>query len=289
MRLGAVVLSHEPGQVIVATVETLQQSSRAPAITLVVDNASTERSIAPLKSVQSSVEIVRLETNDGYGAAMNLGAERLIGAGCDRLLFLTQETMLTPGSLASLLDHLDRNPEVGLVGPTLGVSSAPSTVWSAGGLLTRIRHAPYHLEVGVDVQRVTALGNRTVTWLDGACLLVRSEAFTAIGGFRTDLFLYYEDIDLALKMRRQGWAVTCVRRALAYQESSTAPPYLDARNRAVVLGAWGTVGVVIDLFIRLVRDPMQGRGLRRVTLMLRGLADAARGRLDRRIALDCRS
>ena len=191
---------------------------------LIVDNGSPPAELDRLVGAFPGVEVHRLDTNLGYGGAMNIGADQLARAGCTRLLFLTQEVVLAPGMLATLLEHLDRNPRVGLVGPVLGILSAPDTVWSAGGALTALRHAPYHLAAGAALDTVQASGTQRVAWLDGACLLARTEAFTLVGGFRDDLFLYCEDVDIALKMRRRGWAVDCVRHAVALQESRAPRP-----------------------------------------------------------------
>ena len=120
------MLSHEPGDVIVATVDALEQSLVPPSDTLVVDNASTEASLEPLLTSHRSIEVMRLESNDGYGAAMNAAAAELVERGAEALLFLTQETILAPDALGHLLDCI-ADGRTGAAGPiplsTLGSRS----------------------------------------------------------------------------------------------------------------------------------------------------------------------
>jgi hypothetical protein len=74
-----------------------------------------------------------------------------------------------------------------------------------------------------------------------------------------------------------------VTTAVAWQEPSMTPPYLSARNRALVLGR---LGATIDVAVHAVVDPFRGRRRRAVQLAWRGLRDAKTGRLDRSIALE---
>jgi N-acetylglucosaminyl-diphospho-decaprenol L-rhamnosyltransferase len=285
MRLGAVVLSHEPGQAIVETLAAISRSQLAIDDVLVVDNNSSRESLRPMLTAAPAVEIKRLPTNDGYGAAMNDGAGELIARGCDTLLFLTQETILQPEAAGCLYQQLNSQPDTGIVGPILCRRSNPAEVWSAGGRFGGLRRTARHLESGqslASVDRVT----RQVRWLDGACLMMPAAAFRAVDGFRCDLFLYWEDVDICLRLHRIGRAVTCVGAAIAFQEPSRTPPYLAARNRVLVRGTRGSFGVLLDLVIYAIADPLRGRGLRRVVLEGRGLRDGVRHRLDRVVALE---
>jgi GT2 family glycosyltransferase len=223
-------------------------------------------------------------SNDGYGAAMNAAAAELLERGADALLFLTQETIVAPDAVGQLLECLATD-RVGAAGPILCRRSDHDRVWSAGGRLAGVRRAARH--VGSDcrlteVARIT----RQVDWLDGACLLIPAEAFRECGGFRADLFLYWEDVDICRRLRCLGWQVSCVGAALAYQEPAMAPPYLNARNRALVLGVPGVLAGAFDIVKYTAADGVRGRGLRRAWLASRGLRDARRHRLDPSIALD---
>lgn len=281
MRLGVVVLAFEPGEVILETMAAIAASRCAPDEVLVMDNASSAAGLAALVAAYPSAQIDRRRTNDGYGAAMNDGAEQLMERGCDRLLFLTQETVLAPDTVDVLEAALDES-RTAVLGPLLCRRSSPDTVWTSGGRITAVRRSPRHCDHGRP--RTTVTGSpKAVTWLDGACLYATASTFQAVGGFRTDLFLYLEDVDFCRRVRAVGGEVTCVAAAVAWQEPSMTPPYLAARNRALVLGRFG---VTVDVWLHSLLDPIRGRPRRRAQLARRGLRDARTGRLDRSLALE---
>jgi N-acetylglucosaminyl-diphospho-decaprenol L-rhamnosyltransferase len=61
-------------------------------------------------------------------------------------------------------------------------------------------------------------------WLDGAAVLLRSDAIRDAGMLDEDYFLYFEDTEYLLKLRRLGWLVECIPAAVAWQERGTGRP-----------------------------------------------------------------
>lgn len=279
MRLGVVVLTFEPGETVLDTLKALLESDRQPDTLVVADNCSAPSTLEAMRHGYPDVEILPMASNDGYGPSMNSAATALMAQDCEQLLFLTQETVLAADAIDKLELALSMQP--GVVGPLLCRRSKPDQVWSSGGRLAGIRRVPRHIDSGHP--RTISKDSASVQWLDGACLLTTATIFDRLGGFRTDLFLYLEDVDYCLRVAGSGAGVTCVRSAVAWQEPSMTPPYLAARNRALVLGR---AGVSLDLALHTVADPLRGRPRRTSVLGRAGLADARTGRLDRELALE---
>ena len=114
----------------------------------------------------------------------------------------------------------------------------------------------------------------------GACA-IRREAWQALGGFREDLFMYYEDTDLSWRLRERGWRVVYVREAVARHEhassSGTESPMfirVNTRNRILTAAAHSPAPVVMQALartlVRSLRGPQRGP-------VLRGLAQALAG------------
>ena len=114
----------------------------------------------------------------------------------------------------------------------------------------------------------------------GACA-IRREAWQALGGFREDLFMYYEDTDLSWRLRERGWQVLYVREAVARHDhassSGTGSPMfiqVNVRNRILTAAAHSPAPVVMQALartlVRSLRGPQRGP-------VLRGLAQALAG------------
>lgn len=254
---------------------------------VVVDNASGDGSAELIEDRFPGLRVVVSEANAGYAAGMNLGLRLLEARGYDCVLLLTHECLLDDGAVRHLRRELE-DGSVGAAAPALGIRSRPETVWSAGGEFAPRSGRPCH--TGADARFDALPGEPSDTaWVDGAALLVRTAALAGIGGLDERFFLYYEDVDLGLRLRAAGWRVVVVPKARAWQEPSGVPPYLDARNRVVLWRKHGrrrqVARSVIDVAWAQLRDLRHGRpGLRRARARATGLRHGLTGALDRSLA-----
>lgn len=176
---------------------------------VVVDNGGDVDALDAIRR-DHAVRWVRLD-NPGYGAAVNAGVRAL--PGLDLVAVLTHEAVLEPGALDALADVLATDPAVGMVGPVLR-DSRSGAIWSAGGVTSRVRRLPRHLDAGTESTIAT---DRDVEWLDGSCFMVRREEFLDAGGVDERFFLYFEDVDLGWRYRIRGRIVRVSPRAIAWQ------------------------------------------------------------------------
>jgi GT2 family glycosyltransferase len=223
--LGVVILHHDQWPGVRATIESVIANGVDPESIVVVDNASPSDALAAVRRADPRVEVLALPRNDGYAAGMNAGLRRW----SDRdVLLLTHDCVLEPGALAQLRAAL-ADPAVGMAGPLLCLRSDPDVVWSAGGRYDgrRITHRAFRTPRSALPEATSG----AVDWLDGACLLLRRDAIDAVGAFDEHYFLYFEETDLAFRLRRAGYRVVCARRAVAEQEPSPRPEALFVRNQ----------------------------------------------------------
>lgn len=185
------------------------------ASVIIVDNASSDDSLAQVESLQNlpfQLQLIRNIDNRGFGAACNQGAAL---AGSAYLLFLNPDTRLFENSLSVPLAFMrDRtNQDVGIVGiqlldeqnhiarscarfPTLGIFAAQAL---GVNRLPGLRHFNMHMS---DWKHD---GTRTVDHVIGAFYLVRRKLFESLGGFDERYFLYLEDLDLSLRVYQAGY------------------------------------------------------------------------------------
>jgi len=178
---------------------------------LVVDNASTDDSVSCVRRDFPHLRIVVSPTNLGFAAGNNLGARETTGR---YILLLNTDAFLRPGALGRLVGLLDSQLRAGLCGARLlnpdgsfqaSYTSFPTLtreflILSGLGRLFFGSHFPSH---GPD----RAAGPRQVDYVEGACLLVRPEAFWQVGGLDSGFFMYAEEVDLCMALHRAGWSV----------------------------------------------------------------------------------
>lgn len=229
--VGAVVLLYRSWPGVCATIDALLSQSYPPTALLVVDNGSDESELSELESAYPGIELLRIRSNGGYAAGMNLGIIRMQQSGFRQILLLTHDCVLEPECLRRLRAEMVGSPGLGAAGPLLRRSSDLQVVWSAGGGIRDDNGHPHHLGSGEPVEQWRERPAYPVEWLDGACLLLNAEAVSQAGLLDERFFLYFEDAEYACRLKRAGWGVECVPAAMAAQEPSELPEYLTVRNR----------------------------------------------------------
>lgn len=181
--------------------DCLNSLSNDPAIgeIIIVDNASGEN-LAPYTQ---HTRVVYLEKNVGFGAACNQGARE---AKEPFLLFLNPDTQLKQGNLQTLVDELNKNTHFGIVGPKLLNESGESEKWSYGKTLTLWRILRNHVLPKRSPQDDRTKAVEKVDWISGAAILVRKKDFLDKRGFDEKFFMYFEDMDLCLRWKKDGLA-----------------------------------------------------------------------------------
>jgi GT2 family glycosyltransferase len=193
-----------------------------PREVIVVDNGSSDGSVAMVRERYPSVNLAANANNLGYGSAANQ-AMRLSSA--DYVLLLNSDTRLQPGALQSLSCYLDHHPRVAIVGPRITNPDGalqpscypfPSPLYlflEESALGQFLRHVPI---VRDHYPRTWSHDHRRpAPSVLGAALALRREALDAVAGFDESYFMYFEEIDLCYRLQRAAWEVhfapvTCV-------------------------------------------------------------------------------
>lgn len=181
----------------------------------VVDNASTDGSVALIESRFPQVQLIGNDRNVGFAAALNIGFWKTCGR---YVLWLNPDAELLDTGMEEVLRYLNGEPKVGIVGPQildpdgtiqLSCRSFPSyrtALFHRYSVLTRWfpanRYSRQYLHSDSDHAAI-----REVDWVSGACLLHRREVLDGIRGLDERFFMYCEDVDFCLRARRRGWVV----------------------------------------------------------------------------------
>lgn len=206
--LSILIVSWNVRELLVAALAALPAAT-APTTweAIVIDNASQDGSAEAVAERFPGVELIRNDTNAGFGRANNQGIAVARGR---YVLFLNSDTVTPPAALARLVEFMDAHPEAGVCGPRLLMPDGRPQAYAFGGDPRPgylARRGWQRLIRGRALHDWATGAIQSVDWVSGACLLVRHEALQQVGGFDEAFFMYFEDNDLCLRLRQAGWQV----------------------------------------------------------------------------------
>lgn len=232
----------------------------------VVDNASPGSDPLAVIADLEGVDAVRSSRNGGFGYGCNLGASR---GTAPLVLFLNPDARIEPAAIHALAGALEADPRAALVGPL--IRHEDGTVAHSVRRFPRLRstwakalflHRAWPLAAWTDelVRDPSAYERPAVAeWVSGACMLVRRDAFEALGGFDERLFLYCEDTDLCKRLWDEGHTVRYEPGAIAQHvggassEAGETQPvaaasrvYYARKHQRRVVAAAERAGVALD-------------------------------------------
>ena len=199
-RVAAVVVAFQAGEHLDRAVAALRAQTLPPARVIVVDNGSTDGSVDGLEERHPGVEVLRLGRNAGFAAANNAGVA--LADDCDWAALVNPDAFPEPDWLERLLAAARERPEFSFFGGRLVQALAPELLDGAGDAY-HVSGMAWRREHGRPVT-VDAGGRREVFSPCAAAALYRRDAWDEAGGFDERWFAYYEDNDLAFRLRLLG-------------------------------------------------------------------------------------
>jgi len=228
--LSVILVYHDDRRHLGACLEAVRRiPPDLPTEAILVDNASTDGGIEEAAAAFPAVRIVRNESNPGFGAANNRAVGESSG---EFLLFLNTDTVLQSGAVSLLLDALRADDGAAAAGPLLYPGEGKAQVSFGnrvdffGQLVQKLFLNPFYKKAVLRHPRTRRTG-----WLSAACLLCRRAAFAEAGGFDERFFLYFEDIDLCLRMRKAGGRLLYVPAARVFHAGGASTGVRPSASR----------------------------------------------------------
>ena len=211
---------------------------------VVADNASMDDSVAFMQEHFPEVPLIVLDKNYGFTGGYNRALEQVEA---DYFVLINSDIEVPRGWLKPLVEWMDSHPECGACGPKLLSWHRRDTFEYAGAAGGYIDRFGYPFCRGRIMQKVEKDHGQydeptDVLWCSGACLLVRSSVWKALGGLDDRFFAHMEEIDLCWRMQLRGWKVTLVPASFVYHIGggtlSNESPFklrLNFRNNLLLL------------------------------------------------------
>lgn len=182
---------------------------------VVVDNGSTDDSVARIRAAFPDCDLITLDRNLGFAGGTNVGIRHAVQAGADYVWLLNNDAIPEPGALRSMLETA-HSAGAGLVGSALRYTHAPETLQALGG-------GYVHWWLGLPHNIVRRRDLDRLEYLVGASMLVRSDVFGDVGLLDEGFFLYWEDVDFCIRARDAGWGLAVATDAVVlHKEGGTA-------------------------------------------------------------------
>ncbi len=187
---------------------------------IVVDNGSTDGSVALVETAYPQVELIRHDYNKGYAGGVNPGFRRAIELGATYVAPFNNDAVADVHWLERLVAELDARPEIGIA--CCKVASADGTHIDTTGDDYTTWGLPYPRGRGeADHGQYDSPAQRIIFAASGAASLYRVSMLEQIGLLDEDFFAYYEDIDLSFRAQLAGWHISYVPSSVVHHETGT--------------------------------------------------------------------
>lgn len=226
--LGIVIVSYNTRDQLRRALETVCASEGISLQVVVVDNASTDDSVAMVQREFPQCHVIASATNDGFSKANNKGLRwlgfREDGVSSDAppyALLLNPDTETPPDTLAEMVRFMDAHPDAGMSGckliqadGTLDLACRRSfptplvSLYRFSGLAKLFPNSPRFARYNLTFKDPD--GTYAVDSVVGAFTLVRREALAQIGLMDETFFMYGEDLDWCYRVKQAGWSVMYV-------------------------------------------------------------------------------
>jgi GT2 family glycosyltransferase len=252
-----------------ACLDSLERFRGGDFEVILIDHAGEQTDADRLTARFPWIQWIAVPDNPGFAAGVNHAARLAAGR---HLLLLNPDCVVHGDAPATLAAFLDATPNVGAVGalvrePDGSIQASARrfpnfTTGFAGRTTWLSQRWPGNPWTRRNLVADGANAPLEVDWVSGACVMVRRHAFEAVGGMDERFFLYWEDADLCLRLKRAGWATVYHPGAhvthLTGRSSARAPrESLTAFHRSAYLyyvkhGGWfaRSVSPIVFLMLR---------------------------------------
>lgn len=211
----------------IACLQSLSTQTAEALHLVVVDNGSTDDSIAQIRASFPQIDLIVNSQNKGFACGMNVGIRHALAQGAEAVFVLNNDTILAEDAVVQLMAQC--RPGVGLVAPLIYYADPDDVIWSVGGKIH-----PWTLEVTGDQRDVRDDGQFTAVqsrdFVPGCGMLLTRSALQNVGLFDEKFFMYYEDSDLCLRLRRAGYEILVTPHARMWHKVASSSGGSDSPN-----------------------------------------------------------
>jgi GT2 family glycosyltransferase len=268
MKVAVVILNWNGKNFLKKFLPSVVSYNTSSAQLIVADNASTDDSIAFLKTNYPQINIIQNTTNGGFAKGYN-DALQLVNA--EYYVLLNSDVEVTPNWIEPIVTLMDLDKTIAACQPKIKSFTQRNHfeyAGAAGGFIDKYGY-PFcrgRILDNVEEDKGQYDDDREIFWATGACLFIRANCFHQLKGFDEDFFAHMEEIDLCWRLKNIGYKIMYCADSTVYHvgggtlnKLSPQKTFLNFRNNLMLLCKnHASQYFVIKLFIRFVLDGVAG-------------------------------
>lgn len=236
--VAVVILNYNGRKILEQFLPSVVANSNSHAI-VIIDNQSTDDSVAFIQKNYPSIQIIQLDKNYGYSKGYNLGLEQI---SADYFILLNSDVEVTPNWIDPVIVLMEKNLSMAVCQPKIKSyvdRSSFEYAGAGGGYIDYLGYPFCRGRLFSEVEKDTHQydDQQDIFWASGACFFIKSFLFKEMDGFDPDFFAHMEEIDLCWRLKSKGYRITYCPDSTIYHLgggtlSQTSPKkmYLNFRN-----------------------------------------------------------
>ncbi len=199
-KVACIILNWNGWRDTVECLDALKDCTYPQLTVIVVDNGSSDDSVARIRAAHPDVLLLESGSNLGFAGGNNIGIRYGLAHGADYLWLLNNDTKPAPDALSALVAKALTDEHIGAVASICYYADSPSTVQAWAGS---------RVNLWIGYGRITTQPHSD-DWFDtlnGTSMLVARIALEDVGLLDQSFFLYWEDTEFCLRLRKKGWRI----------------------------------------------------------------------------------
>jgi GT2 family glycosyltransferase len=212
-KVSVIIVNYNGRHLLGELFESLARQTRPADEVIMVDNASTDGSVDYMREHFPLVKMVELPTNTGFAEGNNIGVAHAQG---DYIALSNSDTVVDEKWLAELIQALNGDERIGAGVPKISLDASGRRICQAGAEFNNLGNLwgrGFNQPDNGQFDSVTE-----VPGLTACSVMLRREVFEGEPLFDPSFFMYYEELDLTLRVRARGYSITYVPTAVVYHK-----------------------------------------------------------------------
>lgn len=218
-RVAIIIINWNSYEVTKQTIQSLRKSRNQEYTIILIDNASIDGSGEALRNEFLEIHYIASKSNLGFAGGNNLGIQFAIEKNYQYILLLNPDVEVESDFLEPLFKKFESDQTIGAVQPLIYFHHDKERIWNAGG-----KYYPILGDLPVLAYRQKDPGqtfkskNVSIDWITGCAFMIKTEVIKKAGYLNEMFFMYYEDADWSLQIKKAGYTLAYVPESIIYHK-----------------------------------------------------------------------